>query len=158
MFIGSLKTWLNSLLMDDVYWFCIGFGPRDDKKYDTGFLQAAINDAVGNTTRVACNTKVEGGRQLSQIWMCVDKDVSELIKCPVYPTFACPDEIFFETFTADMMHSTELSFNPIEMPISISDDEWCAFHGLGLCGMCEWNVGSLLVLFTGSNGMMKKKV
>ncbi|RWR77477.1 extracellular ribonuclease LE-like protein [Cinnamomum micranthum f. kanehirae] len=48
----------------------------DDEKYNTGLPQAAINDAVGNTTRVACNTKVEGGRQLSQIWMCVDRDVS----------------------------------------------------------------------------------
>eukprot|EP00268_Persea_americana_P054267 TRINITY_DN6199_c0_g1_i1.p1 TRINITY_DN6199_c0_g1~~TRINITY_DN6199_c0_g1_i1.p1 ORF type:complete len:252 (-),score=26.06 TRINITY_DN6199_c0_g1_i1:97-852(-) len=99
------------------------FGPRDNETYNTEFLQAAINDAVGNTTRVACNTKVGGGRQLSQIWMCVDKDVGELIKCPVYPTFACPDEILFETFTADMMNSTELSFNPIEMPTSISDAE-----------------------------------
>ncbi|XP_058114181.1 extracellular ribonuclease LE-like [Magnolia sinica] len=97
----------------------------NDNDYDSSLIYAAINDAVGGKTAMRC---VETSwwwfwskSQLSEVWFCVDKSGSTIINCPTYPKFTCGDKVTFGKFTYDMMKDTSESFNPIQMPTSLSE-------------------------------------
>ncbi|XP_058111770.1 ribonuclease 3-like [Magnolia sinica] len=97
----------------------------NDKEHDSSWLFAAINDAVGKKTAMRCVETTEWWfikkSQLSQVWFCVNKNATTIINCPVYPKFTCEDKVTFSSFTYNMMKDTSESFNPIQMPTSLSE-------------------------------------
>ncbi|KAL5975616.1 hypothetical protein ACLOJK_019941 [Asimina triloba] len=87
--------------------------------YSSAYVEAAINDIVGQKVGVRCGQAIDmdmgmgrGGYQLYEIWVCVAKDGSTIIPCPVIPRFTCGQKMKFTSFTYDMMKDTSISFDP----------------------------------------------
>ncbi|XP_072964226.1 extracellular ribonuclease LE-like [Typha angustifolia] len=78
-------------------------------------IKDAIAAGTGATPAVRCSVGPFGIYQLYQIYICVDKDASTIIECPVYPKFTCSDDILYHPYK-DWMLNTTSNANPIKMP------------------------------------------
>ncbi|GAB4840015.1 hypothetical protein Ancab_020724 [Ancistrocladus abbreviatus] len=70
----------------------------DGNVYSLTGIKDAIQQGVGYTPFVECNTDASGSSQLYQIYLCVDTSGSSLIECPVFPSGQCDPEIKFPSF------------------------------------------------------------
>ncbi|XP_058111752.1 ribonuclease 3-like [Magnolia sinica] len=106
----------------------------NDRDYNLGYVQAAIDDAVGNKkTAVHCSKILgwcyhRGYRYrctkylVNEISICTDKNATTIIHCPKYSVSTCGDIVTFPKFTYHMMKKCEPeSFNPIQMLTSFSE-------------------------------------
>jgi ribonuclease T2 len=74
-----------------------GINP-DGGSYSMSNIKRAIQEAVGFTPWIECNTDASGNSQLYQIYLCVDTTGKNLIECPVFPKGKCGSEIEFPSF------------------------------------------------------------
>lgn len=74
-----------------------GINP-DGGSYSLSSIKSAIQEAVGFTPWIECNTDASGNSQLYQIYLCVDTSGKNLIECPVFPKGKCGSEIEFPSF------------------------------------------------------------
>lgn len=75
----------------------IGIEPNG-KFYRFDSIIEAIKGATGFTPVVECNVDAKHNSQLFQVYLCVDKDASKLIECPVPPNRRCASEVEFPFF------------------------------------------------------------
>ncbi|KAJ6322439.1 hypothetical protein OIU77_012311 [Salix suchowensis] len=74
-----------------------GINP-DGRSYSLSNIKSAIQETVGFTPWIECNTDTSGNSQLYQIYLCVDTTGKNLIECPVFPRGTCGSEIEFPSF------------------------------------------------------------
>ncbi|KAJ6690000.1 hypothetical protein OIU85_006300 [Salix viminalis] len=74
-----------------------GINP-DGRSYSLSNIKSAIQETVGFTPWIECNTDTSGNSQLYQIYLCVDTTGKNLIECPVFPRGKCGSEIEFPSF------------------------------------------------------------
>ncbi|KAL3578857.1 hypothetical protein D5086_020361 [Populus alba] len=74
-----------------------GINP-DGGSYSLSSIKSAIQEAVGFTPWIECNTDTSRNSQLYQIYLCVDTSGKNLIDCPVFPKGKCDSEIEFPSF------------------------------------------------------------
>ncbi|CAJ1939825.1 unnamed protein product [Sphenostylis stenocarpa] len=72
----------------------------DGNIYSVVNITEAIKQATGFVPGVTCNTDPSGNRQLSEIYMCVEKSASMFIECPLLPNGirSCTKTIEFPIF------------------------------------------------------------
>ncbi|RZC80170.1 hypothetical protein C5167_042745 [Papaver somniferum] len=79
--------------------FCAGIKP-DGRFYSLNRVKKAIRDATGFIPGIQCNVDGDGNSQLYEIYICVDVNGSELIRCPVLPRQRCKSTVEFPYFGA----------------------------------------------------------
>lgn len=75
----------------------------DYNMYKVDAIKSAIREELGVTPAIRCSKGPYGKFQLYEVHICVDKDGSTLIKCPVYPKFTCSDEVLFHPYRSWML-------------------------------------------------------
>ncbi|KAI3950937.1 hypothetical protein MKW92_008159 [Papaver armeniacum] len=68
--------------------------------YSLNRIKNAIREATGFTPGIKCNVDGDGNNQLYEIFICVDKNGLELIRCPELPTQRCKSTVEFPYFGA----------------------------------------------------------
>ncbi|EEF39934.1 ribonuclease t2, putative [Ricinus communis] len=66
--------------------------------YSLSSIKSAIQESIGYTPWIECNSDASGNSQLYQIYLCVDTSGSNLIECPVFPHGKCGSQIEFPSF------------------------------------------------------------
>ncbi|KAI3900691.1 hypothetical protein MKW98_009301 [Papaver atlanticum] len=78
---------------------CAGIKP-DGRFYSLNRIKKAIREATGFIPGIQCNVDGDGNSQLYEIYICVDVNGSELIRCPVLPRQRCKSTVEFPYFGA----------------------------------------------------------
>lgn len=82
----------------------------DGKHYQIEAIRKAISSVLdGHLPGVDCNKDGKGNRQLFQVYICVDKDGSTLIECPIFPRSECRGSVEFPVFDASQSHHRYIS-------------------------------------------------
>ncbi|KAI3985212.1 hypothetical protein MKX01_015146 [Papaver californicum] len=72
----------------------------DGRFYSLNCIKKAIREAIGFIPGIQCNVDGDGNSQLYEIYICVDINGSELIRCPVLPRQRCKSTVEFPYFGA----------------------------------------------------------
>ncbi|KAK1265522.1 Ribonuclease 3 [Acorus gramineus] len=80
-----------------------GYGPSNTAYYRTSDIEAAISSVIGARPVIRCSKDQSGEFQLYEVYVCVNKEATEVIECPSPPAFTCSDFIRFHPFTYDML-------------------------------------------------------
>ncbi|MCL7023161.1 hypothetical protein MKW94_026140 [Papaver nudicaule] len=70
----------------------------DGRFYSLNRIRNAIREATGFTPGIECNVDGDGNSQLYQIYICIDKNGSDFIRCPVLPRQRCKSTVEFPYF------------------------------------------------------------
>nr|DAD33343.1 TPA_asm: hypothetical protein HUJ06_012194 [Nelumbo nucifera] len=89
-----------------------GIISTDYADYSLAKIKEVIHREIGATAAISCNKNMWDESQVSEIYLCVDKDAMTIIPCPVLPDFTCASRVVFGSFTYDMLkNGTSLSDN-----------------------------------------------
>lgn len=72
-----------------------GIEPSDDEFYNIEDVKEAMKNSIGNYPWVECNHDTDGNSQIYQVYICVDTNGKDLIKCPVLPHGNCGPKVRF---------------------------------------------------------------
>ncbi|XP_058075623.1 ribonuclease 3-like [Magnolia sinica] len=95
-----------------------GIVPSYRGVYDLRTIQNVIAKGTGATVAIDCNKNKWGRSQISEINVCVDKNATNIIKCPFNVKCWCPPRVRFPPFTLDMLEDSSTELNPIMMAVS----------------------------------------
>ncbi|KAJ8637706.1 hypothetical protein MRB53_011973 [Persea americana] len=95
-----------------------GIVPSDILVYSPTYVKTAIRLALGADVGIKCSKNKFGAFQIDEIYVCVDKTASKVIKCPVLPKFSCGLAAYFPYYSNSMLKSTSSSFDPLQMVTS----------------------------------------
>jgi ribonuclease T2 len=77
----------------------------DGKHYEIEHVRKAISTVLdGHLPGIDCNKDAKGNRQIYQVWICVAKNGSTLIQCPVFPRTECKGSVEFPAFDPSGHH------------------------------------------------------
>lgn len=75
----------------------------DGGSYGVKAIKEAIKNEIGHDVVIECNNDVFGNNQLFQVYICVDKNGSDLIDCPIILKRKCNENIEFPGFGSDAL-------------------------------------------------------
>ncbi|KAK1312325.1 Ribonuclease 3 [Acorus calamus] len=98
-------TYFNTVLKIELLSLLVGqgYGPSNTAYYRTSDIEAAISSVIGARPVIRCSKDQSGEFQLYEVYVCVNKEATEVIECPSPPAFTCSDFIRFHPFTYDML-------------------------------------------------------
>ena len=117
------KAGLDLLQKADIAFHLIKKGIQPDYNlYKVDDIKSAIAEGIGAEPLIRCSKGPFDKFQLFEVHICIDRDGSTIIECPVKPKFTCTDEILFHPYRGWMLNDTTKAFGAnsnIQMPITI---------------------------------------
>ncbi|TKW36015.1 hypothetical protein SEVIR_2G412400v4 [Setaria viridis] len=75
-----------------------GIVPSNTETYSLSSVGDAIAQGTGFTANLECNRDADGEAQLFQVYLCVDREVKQLIDCPLSMRSKCTDRVKLPVF------------------------------------------------------------
>ncbi|XP_058092321.1 extracellular ribonuclease LE-like [Magnolia sinica] len=95
-----------------------GIISTDEADYSISDVLKAITNGIGANAAIQCSKNAWDESIIYKIYMCVDKEATKIVQCPVLPTFTCAERVVFGSFTYDMLSNvTNVATNPIKMRV-----------------------------------------
>ncbi|KAL5989719.1 hypothetical protein ACLOJK_010613 [Asimina triloba] len=95
-----------------------GILSTDNADYSFPDVLAAVENGIGAHAAIHCAKNSWDESIIYKVFICVNRDATKIIECPVLPENACADRVVFGAFTYDMLsNKTSLRANPIRMRV-----------------------------------------
>ncbi|KAL5989721.1 hypothetical protein ACLOJK_010615 [Asimina triloba] len=95
-----------------------GIVPSGTAYYSLSNALAAIENGIGTRAGIRCAKNAWDESMIYEIYVCVNRDATKIVHCPVLPESTCEETTVFGLFNYEMLsNKTNVAANPIRMRV-----------------------------------------